>query len=70
VYVNASDIYLAVFFVLFSPGYVKVVHGEGMPSTKAPGTKGDLKLNLTVKFPQDLSIQQKKDVRRVLTGSS
>ena len=55
------------------PGYVKVVHGEGMPSTKtgggsAPVARGDLRLTLRVRFPQDLSAQQKKDVRKALAG--
>ena len=51
-----------------SPGYVKVVVGEGMPSTKAPGTKGDLKLILTVRFPSDLTTTQKKEIRSVLSS--
>jgi len=55
------------------PGYVKVVHGEGMPSTKtgggsAPVARGDLRLTLRVRFPQELSAQQKKDMRTALAG--
>ena len=53
-----------------SPGYLAVVPGEGMPSTKQPSQRGDLRLTLQVVFPRDLSTQQKRDLQRVLAGSS
>jgi DnaJ-class molecular chaperone len=54
---------------MFSPGYVKVVQGEGMPSTKAGVANGDLKLRLSVVFPHELSIAQKKELKQVLAGA-
>ena len=35
-----------------TPGYERVVKGEGMPVSKAPGTKGDLRLRFDLAFPR------------------
>ncbi|CAL8465417.1 g4953 [Coccomyxa elongata] len=35
-----------------TPGYVRVVKNEGMPKSKAPGQKGDLKIVSDVAFPK------------------
>lgn len=45
------------------PNAVKVVRGEGMPISKAPGTRGDLRIHFDIIFPKSLSPQQKAAVR-------
>ena len=45
------------------PNAVKVVRGEGMPISKAPGTKGDLRIHFDIVFPKSLSPQQKAAIR-------
>ncbi len=45
------------------PNAVKVVKGEGMPISKAPGTKGDLRIHFDIVFPKSLSPQQKTAIR-------
>ena len=49
-----------------SPHSVKVVSGEGMPVSKAPGRKGDLRVKFDVQFPATLSKEKKAELRRVL----
>ncbi|PSC70447.1 dnaJ-like protein subfamily B member 1-like [Micractinium conductrix] len=49
-----------------SPQLEKVVPGEGMPLTKHPGQKGNLRLRFEVIFPRQLSDQQKAALRQVL----
>jgi DnaJ homolog subfamily B member 4 len=48
------------------PRSMKVVRGEGMPVTKTPGTKGDLRIRFEVAFPRELSAAQKEVLRQVL----
>lgn len=36
--------FLAGWMQVVTPGYVRVVKNEGMPKSKAPGQKGDLKI--------------------------
>ncbi|KAK9819082.1 hypothetical protein WJX81_006681 [Elliptochloris bilobata] len=48
------------------PASEKVVRGEGMPISKAPGTKGDLRIHFDIVFPRALSDEQKAMLRRVL----
>lgn len=45
------------------PNAVKVVRGEGMPISKAPGTRGDLRIHFDIIFPKSLSPQQKTAIR-------
>ncbi|KAK9860385.1 hypothetical protein WJX84_006628, partial [Apatococcus fuscideae] len=45
------------------PHAVKVVRGEGMPISKSPGTKGDLRIHFDIAFPKSLSPQQKAAIR-------
>lgn len=45
------------------PNAVKVVRGEGMPISKAPGTRGDLRIHFDIAFPKSLSPQQKTAIR-------
>jgi len=49
-----------------SPGSVKIVAGEGMPISKTPGTKGNLKIKFEVLFPSQLNAAQKEAVREAL----
>lgn len=55
---------------VISPSYVKVLPGEGMPISKTPGTRGDLKLKFDIRFPQSLTSEQKAAVRDALGGVS
>ena len=48
------------------PSYVKVVKGEGMPISKAPGTRGDLKIKFNVQWPRQLSEHQKAAIAAAL----
>jgi len=51
------------------PGAEKRVKGEGMPNSKAPGTKGDLRVQFDVVYPQFLSEQQKAGLRQLLPAT-
>ena len=35
-----------------SQGYERVVRGEGMPITKAPGTRGDMRIRFELQWPR------------------
>ncbi len=48
------------------PGAEKRVKGEGMPQSKVPGTKGDLRVRFDIIFPRTLSDQQKAGLRQLL----
>lgn len=51
------------------PGYERVVKNEGMPISKAPGSKGDLKIRFDVKFPKtQLSDDEAANLERLLAG--
>ncbi|KAL5191850.1 DnaJ subfamily B member 1 [Glycine soja] len=52
------------------PGAEVVVPNEGMPISKEPGRKGNLRIKLDVKYPSRLTPEQKSDLRRVLGGIS
>jgi len=41
------------------PGYEKVVPNEGMPLTKEPGKKGNLRIKFDIKFPRRLTAEKK-----------
>ena len=49
-----------------TPGYVKVVPGEGMPISKTPGRRGDLKIKFNVVYPASLTKAQKDQLRAIL----
>lgn len=52
-----------------TPGYVRVVKNEGMPISKSPGAKGDLKIKFVVDFPTtQLSGQEAANLERLLAG--
>lgn len=48
------------------PGFELVVPNEGMPISKEPGKKGNLRIKFDVMFPSRLSTQQKSGLRRIL----
>ncbi|XP_031478793.1 uncharacterized protein LOC116249714 [Nymphaea colorata] len=53
---------------VISPGYEWVVAEEGMPITKEPGRKGELRITFDVKFPARLTPEQKAGMKRILGG--
>ncbi|KAJ6758510.1 DNAJ-like protein SUBFAMILY C MEMBER [Salix koriyanagi] len=53
---------------IVSPGYELVVAMEGMPITKEPGNRGDLKITFEVKFPTRLTPDQRAGLKRALGG--
>lgn len=55
---------------IVKPGAEVVVPDEGMPISKEPGKKGNLRIKLNVKYPSRLTSEQKSDLRRVLGGVS
>lgn len=55
---------------IVKPGAEVVVPNEGMPISKEPGRKGNLRIKLDVKYPSRLTPEQKSDLRRVLGGIS
>jgi DnaJ family protein B protein 4 len=48
------------------PDTEKRVKGEGMPVSKSPGMKGDLRIRFDVEFPRSLTDQQKQALRQIL----
>ncbi|KAJ9677310.1 hypothetical protein PVL29_022351 [Vitis rotundifolia] len=55
---------------IVKPGYEMVVPNEGMPISKEPSRKGNLRIKFDVKYPSRLTSEQKSDLKRVLGGSS
>ncbi|MCH96908.1 DnaJ-like subfamily B member 1-like, partial [Trifolium medium] len=53
---------------IVSPGYEHVVSNEGMPITKEPGHRGDLRIIFEVKFPTKLTPEQRAGLKRALRG--
>ena len=51
---------------IISPGMQKVVPNEGMPVTKFPGTKGNMRIKFEVLFPKQLSDAQREVLRQAL----
>lgn len=56
--VNVQDI--------VTPVYTKVVKGEGMPSSKSPGTKGDLVLTFDIIYPKSIDDAAKAQLKNIL----
>lgn len=54
---------------IVKPGYEIVVPNEGMPITKEPSKKGNLRIKFDVMFPSKLTTQQKCDLRRILSDA-
>ncbi|KAF7123890.1 hypothetical protein RHSIM_Rhsim12G0056800 [Rhododendron simsii] len=51
------------------PSHEVVIPNEGMPVSKEPGKKGNLRIKFDVKFPASLTEEQKSDLKRVLGRS-
>lgn len=49
-----------------TPDYAKVVKGEGMPSSKDPGSKGDLVITFDIYFPRALDVNVKEQLKQLL----
>ncbi|XP_062169505.1 uncharacterized protein LOC133875397 [Alnus glutinosa] len=55
---------------IIKPGAEVVFPNEGMPISKEPGRKGNLRVKFDVKYPSRLTAEQKSDLKRVLGGIS
>lgn len=55
---------------IVKPGHEIVVRNEGMPISREPRKKGNLRIKMDVNYPTRLTEAQKSDLRRVLGGSS
>ncbi|KAJ9172135.1 hypothetical protein P3X46_015413 [Hevea brasiliensis] len=53
---------------IIKPGHEIVISNEGMPISKEPHKKGNLKIKFDVTFPSSLTAEQKSDLKRVLGG--
>eukprot|EP01018_Ginkgo_biloba_P015762 Gb_28289 [translate_table: standard] len=53
---------------VIKPGYEKVVPKEGMPITKEPGKRGNLRIKFDIKFPTRLTAEQKSVIKKLLGG--
>lgn len=52
---------------VISPTYEEVVQGEGMPITKEPLKKGNLRIKFQIKYPNRLTSDQKAAIKQVLS---
>ena len=51
---------------VISPAYEEVIQGEGMPITKEPSKKGNLRIKFQIKYPNKLTSDQKAAIKKVL----
>ncbi|XP_073122683.1 uncharacterized protein [Henckelia pumila] len=49
------------------PGYEEVVRGEGMPISREPSKRGDLRIKFNIKFPIKLTAEQKSGIKKLLS---
>lgn len=49
-----------------SPGYKEVFPNLGMPKSKKPTDRGDMVVEVKVKFPTSLTTQQKNELKKIL----
>lgn len=49
------------------PGYEKAILGQGMPSAKDPGRRGELRITFFVEFPLQLSEGWRLEIRSILS---
>lgn len=52
-----------------TPGYEKIIHGQGMPKQNESGKRGNLIVRFSVKFPEKLTDQQRWDAAEILQRS-
>ncbi|KAL0440778.1 UNVERIFIED_CONTAM: DnaJsubfamily B member 1 [Sesamum radiatum] len=55
---------------IIKPGQEVSVPNEGMPISKDPRRKGNLRIQIDVRYPKRLTEAQKYELRRVLGGNS
>ncbi|OWM84900.1 hypothetical protein CDL15_Pgr027687 [Punica granatum] len=48
------------------PGYKKAISGQGMPCTKDPSRRGELRITFFVEFPLQLSEERRLEIRSIL----
>ncbi|XLT02309.1 hypothetical protein HN51_051660 [Arachis hypogaea] len=48
------------------PGYMKVINGQGMPTLKNDGKRGNLHVKFLVDFPKELNNEQWQEAFRIL----
>lgn len=48
------------------PGYKEVFPNLGMPKSKKPTERGDMIVEVKVKFPPSLTTQQKNELKKIL----
>lgn len=52
------------------PGYETIVTGQGMPISKEPGKRGNLRIAFLVAFPKQLTDYQRSEASNILLDSS
>ncbi|GAA0141221.1 chaperone [Lithospermum erythrorhizon] len=52
------------------PGYEKIIPDQGMPKPKGNGSRGDLRLQFLVEFPEELSDEQRSEFVSILEECS
>lgn len=52
------------------PGYEKAILGQGMPNPKENGRRGELRITFFVKFPSELTHEQRMETCSILKDSS
>ncbi|KAJ1704531.1 hypothetical protein LUZ63_004310 [Rhynchospora breviuscula] len=63
---DGRDIVVPMDDVVIKPGDEFVVANEGMPISKDPGKKGNLRIKCEVAFPEKLTDQQRESLRQIL----
>ncbi|KAH8520700.1 hypothetical protein H0E87_001945 [Populus deltoides] len=58
------------FDIVLYPGYVKIIKGQGMPTAKETGKRGDLRIKFLINFPMSLSHEQRFDASSILKDCS
>ncbi|XP_017981543.1 PREDICTED: dnaJ homolog subfamily B member 1 [Theobroma cacao] len=54
---------------IIHPGYQRIITGQGMPSTKEQGSRGNLKVVFLINFPTELTDEQRATVVSILGDS-
>nr|KAJ0198837.1 hypothetical protein LSAT_V11C600335430 [Lactuca sativa] len=54
---------------VINPGYTKTIEGEGMCLLKEQGKRGNLNIKFSVKFPQNLTEEQRSECFNILQDS-